>query len=199
MDSGDCWKLEHITTPSAVRVGPMNRVLIVGCAGAGKTTLARKLATVTRLPVIHLDRHYWQAGWKAPDKKSWAAEVAALTSQPFWIIDGHYISTLAIRLAAADTVIHLDYPTWLCTARVFRRTLLNYGRSRDDMALGCPERFEWTFAKYVLSYRRKYRPRLLESLRNYEGQIFAFRSPGELNGFLNQYAAADGERVVGLL
>ena len=36
----------------------MNRVLTAGCAGAGKTTLARKLDTATGLPVIHLDGHY---------------------------------------------------------------------------------------------------------------------------------------------
>ncbi|MEO9901595.1 isopentenyl transferase family protein [Nisaea sp.] len=44
----------------------MNRVLILGCPGAGKSTAARSLAKITGLPVIHLDRHYWEPGWVRP-------------------------------------------------------------------------------------------------------------------------------------
>ncbi|EBR8158754.1 adenylate kinase, partial [Salmonella enterica subsp. enterica serovar Newport] len=41
----------------------MRRVLIVGCPGAGKSTLAKELANITKLPLIHLDRYYWLPGW----------------------------------------------------------------------------------------------------------------------------------------
>src|SRR5262249_29289143 len=46
--------------------GSMRRVMVVGCAGAGKTTLARSLAARLRLPLIHLDFHFWRAGWQLP-------------------------------------------------------------------------------------------------------------------------------------
>lgn len=42
----------------------MKRVLIIGCAGAGKTTLAHKLVTKLNLPFIQLDYYYWLPGWK---------------------------------------------------------------------------------------------------------------------------------------
>jgi adenylate kinase family enzyme len=43
----------------------VDRVLIVGCGGAGKTTMARRLASITGLPLVHLDRVYWRPGWGA--------------------------------------------------------------------------------------------------------------------------------------
>lgn len=42
----------------------MKRVLIVGSPGAGKSTLAKKLAARTGLPLTHLDDLYWNAGWE---------------------------------------------------------------------------------------------------------------------------------------
>ena len=42
----------------------MKRVLIIGCGGAGKSTLARKLGDMTGIPVVHLDKLYWRPGWQ---------------------------------------------------------------------------------------------------------------------------------------
>jgi adenylate kinase family enzyme len=44
--------------------GPMRRILVVGCPGAGKSMFARRLAERLLLPVIHLDFHYWHSGWQ---------------------------------------------------------------------------------------------------------------------------------------
>ena len=86
------------------------RVLVLGCAGAGKTVFAQRLAMVTGLPLVTLDREYWQPGWTEPDKQHWAAKVEALITAPCWIMDGNYLGTLPLRLARADTVVFLDLP-----------------------------------------------------------------------------------------
>ena len=49
----------------------MKRVAIIGSGGAGKSTLARALGAKTGLPVVHLDRLYWQAGWVAVSNEVW--------------------------------------------------------------------------------------------------------------------------------
>jgi adenylate kinase family enzyme len=49
----------------------MQRVAIIGSRGAGKSTLARKLGGILGLPVIHLDKEYWQPGWTEPPKAEW--------------------------------------------------------------------------------------------------------------------------------
>ena len=47
----------------------MERVMIIGCGGAGKSTLARKLGEKTGLPVVHLDQIYWEPGnWQHLEK-----------------------------------------------------------------------------------------------------------------------------------
>ena len=45
----------------------MERVVILGCCGAGKSTLARQLGIKLELPVIHLDTYFWQVGWVESD------------------------------------------------------------------------------------------------------------------------------------
>ncbi|CAN5686044.1 hypothetical protein BH24CHL4_BH24CHL4_24990 [soil metagenome] len=48
----------------------MQRVTIVGSAGLGKSTLARRLGTLLDLPVAHLDTLYWQPGWAQPSHRA---------------------------------------------------------------------------------------------------------------------------------
>ena len=53
----------------------MQRVLVIGCAGAGKSTLARQLSVALNLPLIGLDRAYWRSGWVEPPPQEWRAIV----------------------------------------------------------------------------------------------------------------------------
>ncbi len=168
----------------------MRRVLIVGCSGAGKTTRARALANATGLPLIHLDRHFWQPGWVEPDKADWRATVAGLAGRDRWIMDGNYGGTLPERLARADTVIHLDFPTRVCLWRVLRRTAAGIGgAARDDMAEGCPERIDRAFLRYVRRFRRDHRPRLVARLEEFPGRVIVLRSPREARAFLRDQTA----------
>lgn len=41
----------------------MRRVLVIGCPGAGKSTLTRALAETLGLPAVYLDRLWWKSGW----------------------------------------------------------------------------------------------------------------------------------------
>lgn len=159
----------------------MQRVMIIGCSGSGKTTLAKQLAERTGLPLIHLDREYWRPGWVEPDKAEWAAHVETLASQPRWIIDGNYGSTLAPRMTAADTVIFLDFSRGRCVSRVLSRSLRWYGRATQ--AEGCPERFDWEFLRWVWNWRRDSRPRMIKALECFKGKIYLLRTPREVSQF----------------
>ena len=150
----------------------LQRVLIIGCPGSGKSVLARRMAAATGLPVVHLDRHYWGDGWAEPSREEWQERLAALLSEPRWIMDGNYAKTLELRLRHADTVIVLEVSTWLCLARVVRRAVLSFGRRRgEDMAPGCPERFDWPFLAYVWRFERDGRAKITAALQGFPGRV----------------------------
>jgi adenylate kinase family enzyme len=65
------------------------RVLVVGCAGAGKTTFSRRLAAKLKLPAIHLDFHFWRPGWQAPKRQDWRDRLTALAAMPDWVMEGN--------------------------------------------------------------------------------------------------------------
>ncbi|MEO3779973.1 AAA family ATPase [Micromonospora sp. B11E3] len=138
----------------------MQRVLIVGSAGAGKSTLAREVARRLGLPVVHLDRHYWRPGWTVPDETRWRETVAALAAAPAWVLDGNYGTTLDLRLPRADLLVLVDLPWPLCLARVVRRRWDPRAAGRADLPAGCPERLDLDFLGYVRRYPRVSRPRV---------------------------------------
>jgi adenylate kinase family enzyme len=51
------------------------RVLIIGCAGAGTTTLSKQLSKKLQLPMIHLDKHFWNKSWGKPRDKDWEPSI----------------------------------------------------------------------------------------------------------------------------
>ncbi|HYZ58006.1 MAG TPA: hypothetical protein VE733_31505, partial [Streptosporangiaceae bacterium] len=90
----------------------MKRVVIVGRGAAGKSVLAARLGEITGLPVIELDKHFWQPGLAATPPDQWAAVQRRLAQRQSWIMDGDLgpYDVPGPRLEAADTVIVLDFP-----------------------------------------------------------------------------------------
>lgn len=159
----------------------MKRILVMGCSGAGKSTLARQLHGRTGLPLIHLDRLFWKPGWEQSDIAEFRDRCVTLCDEPEWIMDGNYFSNLDLRLLRADTVFFLDYPTQLCLRRVLWRTISGYGRSRPDCGEGCPDRFDWAFLQYVLTFREKWRSHILTLLHHNDHlTVHHFNHPSKL-------------------
>lgn len=162
----------------------MKRILILGCSGAGKSTLARELGRRFRLPVIHLDEHYWRPGWVEPSKEEWRLQALELAKRPEWVMDGNYSSTFPERFAVADMVVALDFPTWLCLWRVIKRTISRYGTTREDLPEGCPEHFDPKFFRFVAGFRRTHRPKLVAAIDAYQGTKHVLTSPAQVRHFL---------------
>ena len=167
----------------------MRRVLLIGPGGAGKSALAQALAERTGLPLVHLDAVFWRPGWQATPRAEWVSAVERLVQSPEWIMDGNYGGTLSLRLAACDTVVLLDLPAWRCLWRAMKRRLLHRGRSRPDMADGCPEKLEASYLWWVATYRSRRLPRVLGQLKAAEraGKAVAvLRTPSAVARFLSE-------------
>ena len=166
----------------------MRRILVIGSGGAGKSTVAAQMGKRLGLPVVHLDTLFWRPGWVKMQGDKWEQVVARLIAGDGWVIDGNYGGTLDSRLAAADTVVFLDFPRLLCLWRVVKRRVRFHGRSRPDMAQSCPERLTWEFVRWIWTYPNRWRPGILEKLRAVEPeeQVVVLRSPREVRRFLDR-------------
>jgi adenylate kinase family enzyme len=160
----------------------MQRILVIGSPGAGKSTLASRLAGSLGLPLIHLDGEYFGPGWTMPSRSEWRERVKALAARPAWVMDGNYASTFDIRVPRATAIVWLDLPRWKCLLAVLWRVVKYYGRPRPDLGSAGPERFDWSFMRWIWSYPRTMRPktaRMLERLRP-DQRVYVLRSRSDI-------------------
>ena len=164
----------------------MERVVIIGCGGAGKSTLAGKLGEKTGLPVIHLDQIWWSPGnWQHLEREEFDARLKAEMEKPRWILDGNFNRTMELRLEKCDTIIYLDMNRFVCLKNWLGRVIKNWGHARADMAEGCAEWIDPEFALWIWNFNRKNRKRYYELIRNQEGkQVYILRSRREVERFL---------------
>jgi len=170
----------------------MQRVLVIGCGGAGKSTLSRKLAPALGLPLVGLDRAYWRPGWIEPSKEEWRAIVEKLVAGPAWLMDGNFSATFDLRMPRADTVIWLDFPRRTCLRRVLTRIIKGYGRTRADLPDGCPEQFDAEFLRFVWNFPTRSRPNIVDGLARYGAHLRVLRlaNDREVSAFLREAVAA---------
>ena len=166
----------------------MKRVMIIGCGGAGKSTLARQLGEKTGLPVVHLDQIWWAPGnWQHLDREEFDRLLLQELEKPQWILDGNYDRTMELRLQQCDTVIYLDYPRVVCLAGWIGRVIRNWGHTRPDMGPGCAEWFDPEMAGWIWNFNKKNRKRYYSLLNEPEGKsVHIFHSRWALRRFLEQ-------------
>ena len=121
----------------------MTRVVVLGCAGSGKSRFARRLSERTGAPLIDLD-----ALWRAQgdeDLDRFRDTMARLHAGDAWISDGNFaLATFDIRLPRATLVVWLDPPKLLCAWRSITRV---FQKSEPHRIGGLAKvlRFIWNF------------------------------------------------------
>ncbi len=164
----------------------MRRVAVIGCGGAGKTSLANELGRQLCLPVLHVDGFYWQ---QRPDgariestPEQWRRIHEGMIGGERWVIDGMKLGVLQARLEAADTVVFLDLPPWRCLWGVLKRRLRYRGQMRAD--IGVYDRINAEFIRWIWSFRSTARPRILELLGECSCHVVVLRSHSEVRTYV---------------
>lgn len=97
------------------------RIVVAGASGAGKTTLARRIAEATALPHTEIDALHWRAGWTA--NAAFVDEVAELVDGDGWVTEYQYPQALALLTRRAQLLVWRRPPRLVVLARVIRRTV----------------------------------------------------------------------------
>ena len=159
----------------------MQKVIVIGCPGSGKSTFSVNLHKKTSLPLYHLDMLYWNADKTTVEKAVFLNRLNKRLAENEWIIDGNYISTLELRLKYCDTIIFLDYPTDICLDGIKARQ----GKPRPDMPWVETEE-DAEFIEFIKNFESETRPRVLELLNKYSYKdIYIFKNRTETEEFLN--------------
>ena len=166
----------------------MQRILVIGGCGAGKSTFSKKLQSILKLELIHLDQYYHKPNWEEPKSGEWDKIVHTLVQKPSWIMDGNYSRTMDVRIKSADTIIYLDYPTLKCFWRVIIRILKYHGVARSDMANGCKEQFDLEFLHFVATFNYKNRIGIINKLNLIKNKkkVYILKTDKQADKFLAQ-------------
>ena len=169
----------------------MKRILIIGNAGAGKTTFALALKDKINVPVVHLDRLFWKDNWNYICAEEFDELLEKALVKQEWIIDGNYNRTLRYRMNYCDKVFYFDFPTATCLWGITKRIFQNYGKSRADMGGKCPEYFDRQklyLYKSVFGFNRRHRKeyhRLLKT-RNNSINVVVFKNRAQVKKYLEK-------------
>lgn len=169
----------------------MKKVIVLGCAGAGKSTFSEKLHAVTGLPLTHLDNVWWKADRTHITRDEFDVQLAKLLRQEAWILDGDYSRTYEPRFAACDTVFFLDFDKNTCMAGIRARL----GKPRPDIPWS-ESTLDPMLVAQVEQYRTEERPQVLAWMKRYaEKEIVVFRSRAEADAYISRLMKEQGGRL----
>jgi adenylate kinase family enzyme len=167
----------------------MTRVVILGIAGGGKSTLARRLSAALGLPLHQMDKIAWLPGWQMAENSRVDAYHASVLQNERWIIEGYGSwDSIERRCDAADTLILIDQPAWRHYWWAYKRNIKLLFRPNADLPHGCSKWPLWKMMFGVVrSTRRSSLPRLRKLLADRSGKVqYVLRSPDDIRRFCRE-------------
>ena len=162
------------------------RVMILGSSGSGKSSLAIQLGEITDLPVIHLDRLFWNPGWVETEPEEMVKKVAQAAAGEYWIMEGNYTNrAFDFRMERADSIIFIDFNRYICIFRVFKRWIKNHGKTRYDLGEGCPEKIDLPFLKWIWDYPKRSRKNTIEKIYSSGKTVHHLKTRKEVDLFIS--------------
>lgn len=103
----------------------MERIVVVGNSGSGKTLFAKRLSSILDSPHLELDSIFHRGGWSSTSEHQFQKEIRTFAEAQRWVVDGNYTSqgTRKVLWPLADTFVWLDPPKRTVMRRVISRTL----------------------------------------------------------------------------
>ena len=93
------------------------KIIVIGQSGSGKSTLARKIKEITGFPLLPLDSLWHTMIIVFRQTVVLQEQQSFMVSNPSWIVEGNYTSTLEERIKEADKIIWLKVPRYVAIYR----------------------------------------------------------------------------------
>jgi adenylate kinase family enzyme len=174
---------------AAILLGKANRILIIGCSGSGKSTIAQALARMLHISYVSMDRDvFWLPGWQQRPRAEALGIVERIVAQAQWIMDGTSPGTLPLRLPRTDLVLWIRPPRRVSLYGVITRWLRHRGSTRPEMAEDCPERLTGDFLRYIWNFEKTECPEIEQKLADYGSDVpvLAVRSHAQTQRLLHR-------------
>jgi adenylate kinase family enzyme len=161
------------------------RIMIFGIPGSGKSTFALKLSRLLDLPLFHLDKYFFTAGWQERNKEEFLNIQEKLVEQESWIIDGNAISSLEMRFSRADMILYFRFNRLLCLWRILKR-LKDKNPQISDRAEGCTERVRLRLIRYLWGFPKRVEHSIEDLRKKYSlTPFYEFQNDQQINAFLS--------------
>ena len=157
----------------------MNKIIVIGCPGSGKSYFSKRLSSLLEIPVYHLDNIWWKSDGSHITRDEFDDVLHQIFATDEWILDGDYSRTYQMRMAACDTIVFLDYSKEQCMAGIRQRV----SAERSDCPINVmAERLACEVERYETQNRNE----ILELLELYqEKRIYVFSTREEADVFLD--------------
>ena len=175
----------------------MNKVMIIGNGGGGKTTLAYRVAKIYDLPLLEIDTIQFQAGWVRTNERELRQAIQIAHATDRWLIDGFGSwDQIEERARLADTIIFVDHPIWVHFWWACERQIeAALGMPRVGGPSDCDLR-EITKQMFETLWwvHENLRPKLVTLVEMYQASkvVIWIRSPEELNTLLASLESKHG-------
>lgn len=165
----------------------MNRIMVIGCPGSGKSTFARNLHDITGLPLYYLDMIWHKSDRTNISREEFDFRLRKIINRDKWIIDGNYNRTLDKRLEKCDTVFLFDLLTSICMDSVSARI----GVKREDMPW-IEEEFDEEFKQWIVDFPKSQLPEIYDLLKQYQDKnIIIFKAREDADAYLKKLGSRD--------
>ena len=167
----------------------MKRIVVIGNAASGKSTLSMKIKELTKIPVYHLDKILWKKSWERSSEEEFTAKHDEIIDKDSWIIDGvAYKSSYPKRFSRANTILFLDTPLEECKQRSLQRMKEDLERPNPYVTEGCryPFEFKKEAEEVIDLFHNEYREFILEMIKEYatDTEIILLKTDKEIQSFL---------------
>ena len=178
----------------------LQRTVVVGTTGSGKSAAAARLAAALGAPHVELDAINWRPNWiglNETDIPLFRSQVEEAVRCDAWVVDGNYGVARDLIWPRATAVVWLDYPFGLVFWRLVRRTLrrslrretlwagnresISRSLSRDSILL-------WAFKTHWRRRRSLYR--LFAEPEQAHLRLFHMRRPSDTEQWLRSIASS---------